>query len=169
MAYKWFWWPQIFCIWERCEPEVLAVVPGSSRPGLLEPCSCHQSSTHCDSAQITATFLYSTGGTQRLCSWSFVSAPQGNPLLLSTSEHTLHPEVRWVLVWQAVGLVLSGVHSRKGVEEITGPLFLISLNQQWNYPECHIAFKSEFCVAKLASEVFYKHLVAQQLKNRPFS
>lgn len=35
--------------------------------------------------------------------------------------------------WQAVVLVLSGVNPRQGVEDITGPLFLISLNQQWNY------------------------------------
>lgn len=106
-----------------------------------------------------------------LCSvlGSSVGAPKGNPLLLPTSEPTLHPVVRGVLVWQAVGLALPGVHPGKGVEDITGPLFLISLNQQWNYPESHIAYKSEFYVAKLTSEVFYKHLVAQQSKKRSFS
>lgn len=163
MAYKWFWWPQIFCIWERSEPEVLVVVPGMAHlvtlffwgvswhapdppwhfsekhPVLpwaalfimvvellqghthtytlfLYPrvmCHCSQ---HCTSwpgslgalfmpleqyslCQYTAAFLSPKGGTWRLCSilWSFVGARKGNPLLLSTSEHTLHPVVGWVL------------------------------------------------------------------------
>lgn len=28
MAFKLFWWPQIFHVWQRCEPEVVVVVPG---------------------------------------------------------------------------------------------------------------------------------------------
>lgn len=193
MTYKCFRWPQIFCVWERSEPEVLVVVPGMAHLVTLffwgvswhapDP-PWHFSEKHAvlpwaalfimvvellqGHTHTYTLFLYPRVMCHCSQHWVIRSPVRATRAVLTVTVHCClsvpnrrNTEVVFHLVelcwcskgkspspvhlwahtppcgrmsaWQAVVLVLSGVNPRQGVEDITGPLFLISLNQQWNY------------------------------------